>query len=311
MNIKWFVIVNPVAGNGETAQKWHEIEEELNIHKFDFKAVFSEYKSHESELAQSAVEEGYTHIICVGGDGTLHNVVNGLMNSPKSIENIKLGIIPLGTGNDWIKNYGIEKDIKIAIQILKQNKTVYQDIGYLKLDNAKREVYFNNLAGIGFDGYVVYKVNNYKKLGVLAYLAGALVSLAGYKRSHLKIEMNGKTIQTKSLLFLIGLCEYCGGGMKLTKNVNSSDGLFDITSVEKITLIQLVNNLPGLFNGKITRKKFVKTFKTDALKVTVLKGDKAYIQADGELIGVGGFEIKMHKKALQFIVPKIKKLNKS
>jgi len=306
MDIKWFIIVNPVAGNGETAQKWHEIEKELNQQKFDFKVAFSEYKSHEGVLAQSAVEEGYTHIICVGGDGTLHNVVNGLMTCPKSIENVRLGIIPLGTGNDWIKTYNIEKDYQLAIQIIQQNNTIFQDIGYLKLDNTKQEVYFNNLAGIGFDGHVVYKVNNYKKLGFLAYLAGALVSLAGYKKARLKIEMNGTTIQTKSLLFLIGLCEYCGGGMKLTKNVHPSDGLFDITSVEKITLFQLIRNIQGLFSGKITNKKFVKSYKTEALKVTVLEGDTAYIQADGELIGVGGFELKMHKKALQFIVPKSK-----
>ena len=306
MDIKWFVIVNPVAGNGETAQKWHEIEEELKQQKFDFKVAFSEYKSHEGVLVQSAVEEGYTHIICVGGDGTLHNVVNGLMNCAKNTKHVKLGIIPLGTGNDWIKTYNIEKDYKIAIQILKQNHSVFQDIGFLKLDNSKQEVYFNNLAGIGFDGHVVYKVNNYKKLGVLAYLVGALVSIAAYKRTHLKVEMNGTTIETKSLLFLMGLCEYCGGGMKLTKNVHTTDGLFDITSVKKITLVQLINNLPGLFNGKITSKKFVKSFKTNALKVTVLKGDKAYIQADGELIGTGGFELKMHAKALQFIVPKSK-----
>jgi len=306
MNIKWFVIVNPVAGNGETAQKWNEIEEELNHQKFDFKVAFSEYKSHEGVLAQSAIEEGYTQIICVGGDGTLHNVVNGLMNCPQNSKNVKLGIIPLGTGNDWIKTYNIEKDYKLAIQILKQNNTVFQDIGFLKLEKSKQEVYFNNLAGIGFDGHVVYKVNNYKKLGFLAYLAGALVSITGYKRARLKIEMNGKTIQIKSLLFLMGLCEYCGGGMKLTKDINPCDGLFDITSVEKITLVQLIKNLPGLFNGKITNKKFVKNFKTDALKVSVLKGDTAYIQADGELIGVGGFELKIHAKALQFIVPKLK-----
>ncbi|MBL4745605.1 MAG: diacylglycerol kinase family lipid kinase [Flavobacteriaceae bacterium] len=306
MDIKWFVIVNPVAGNGETAQKWHEIEEELKQQKFDYKVAFSEYKSHESVLVQSALEEGYTHIICVGGDGTLHNVVNGLMNSPKSVQQVKLGIIPLGTGNDWIKTYNIEKDYKLAIQILKNNNAVFQDIGFLKLDNSKQHVYFNNLAGIGFDGYVVHKVHHYKKMGVLAYLVGALVSIAGYKRAHLKIEMNGSTMHLKSLLFLMGLCEYCGGGMKLTKKVDPSDGLFDITSVEKITFLQLVTNLTGLFNGNITQKKFVKNFKTDALKVTLLKGDKAYIQADGELIGIGGFELKMHAKALQFIVPKPK-----
>lgn len=306
MDIKWFVIVNPVAGNGKTAQKWHEIEEELNLQKLDYKVVFSEYKSHEGVLVQSAVEEGYTHIICVGGDGTLHNVVNGLMTSTENIKNVKLGIIPLGTGNDWIKTYNIEKEYKIAIQTIKKNHCVFQDIGFLKLDNSKQEVYFNNLAGIGFDGHVVHKVNNYKKLGFLAYLVGALISIAGYKRARLKIEINGTTFESKSLLFLMGLCEYCGGGMKLTKKVDPSDGLFDITSVKKISIVQLVTNLPGLFNGKITNKKFVKNFKTDALKVTVLKGDKAYIQADGELIGVGGFELKMHKKALQFIVPEIK-----
>ena len=306
MDIKWFVIVNPVAGNGETAQKWHEIEEELNQQKFDFEVVFSEYKSHEGILAKDAIANGYTHIICVGGDGTLHNVVNGLMTSSDAISKVKLGIIPLGTGNDWIKNYGIEKDIKKAIQVLKQGCSVLQDIGFIRLENSKQEVYFNNLAGIGFDGHVVNKVNTFKKLGFLAYLAGALVSLVGYKKSKLAIEFNGKTIYKTSLLFLIGLCKYSAGGMQLTQNSNPTDGLFDISSVEKISLVQLISNISNLFNGKIVEKNFVENYKTDHLKITVLDNSVAYIQADGELIGVGSFEVEMRPKAVQFFVPLVK-----
>ena len=306
MEIQWFVIVNPVAGNGKTAQKWHEIEKELKHQKFDFKVTFSEYKSHESILVKEAIATGYTHIICVGGDGTLHNVVNGLMTSTDPISQVKLGIIPLGTGNDWIKTYGIEKEYKNAIQVLKNCHSILQDIGFITLENSQQEVYFNNIAGIGLDGHVVNKVNAFKKLGFLAYLAGAIVSLVGYKKSKLAIEFNGKTIYKTSLLFLIGLCKYSAGGMQLTQHANPTDGLFDVSSVENITFFQLLSNLSNLFNGKIVEKYFVENYKTDRLKITVLDRSIAYIQADGELIGTGSFNIEIRPKALQFIVPFVK-----
>ncbi|WP_372768261.1 diacylglycerol kinase family protein [Lutibacter sp.] len=305
MNTKWFVIINPTSGNGAAKKKWIPIYNELKKQQFNFDFSFTEHKNHSFEILKKALKQGITKFICVGGDGTLHTIVNGILSlNPVNISEIKLGIIPIGTANDWVRTYNISKDYKKAIQTLKAEFTVKQDIGKLLIHENNTTIYFNNLAGIGFDGYVVNKVHHYKNLGFLAYLTGAIVSLTSYKKSTLKIIFNKIKIEEKTLMLLMGICKYSGGGMQLTKNINPTDGLFDISHINKISLITLLINIGGLFNGKITHHKLVKSYKTSKLKITVLDTQKTYIQADGELVGMGSFEAEILPKALHFIVAK-------
>lgn len=305
MGDKWFVIINPTSGNGAAKKQWILIYNELKKQQLDFDYSFTEYKKHTEALLKTALENGTTKFICVGGDGTLHTMVNGIMNlKPQNISVVKLGIIPVGTANDWIKTYKISNDYKKAIQIIKAEFTIKQDIGKLFIYENNSTVYFNNLAGIGFDAYVVNKVQKFKYLGFLAYLTGALLSIASYKKSTLKIEFNNIEIKEKTLMLLIGICKYCGGGMQLTQNANQIDGLFDISHINKVSLITLLGNIGGLFNGNITHHKLVKNYKTSQLKITVLDTQKTFIQADGELVGSGSFEVEMISNTLNFIVPK-------
>ena len=307
MQDKWFVIVNPASGNGAAKKKWKHINNELIKQKFDFDFKFSEYKNHSSKLVKKVLKQNFTKIICVGGDGTLHNILNGILSlNLTNIYEIKIGIIPIGTGNDWVKNYAISTNYKKAIAILKNENTVSQDIGKITILSTNNIVYFNNLAGIGLDGFVVNKVNNYKKLGTLAYIVGALVSLTSYKKPTLKIELNKKVISGKTLMLLIGLCKYSGGGMQLTKNSNPTNGLFDISYIQKINLVTILSNIKGLFNGNITNHKLVNNYKTSSIKIQVLDTEKTYIQADGELIGSGNFSVELLPKAIHFIVPLLK-----
>ncbi|NEW79083.1 MAG: diacylglycerol kinase family lipid kinase [Gelidibacter sp.] len=304
MSVKWFVIINPTSGNGAAKKQWNPIYNELKKQQFDFYFSFTEHKKHSFELIEKALKQGITKFICVGGDGTLHTILNGILSlNPVNISAIKLGIIPIGTANDWIKTYNISKDYKKAIQTIKAEFTIKQDIGKLLIYENNSTVYFNNLAGIGFDGYVVHKVHQFKYLGFIAYLTGALLSIASYKKSRLEIKFNNLVIKEKTLMLLIGICNYSGGGMQLTKNANPTDGLFDISHINKITLITLIKNIGGLFNGNITNHKLVKNYKTSKLKITDLDAQKPFIQADGELVGSGSFEAEIISGALNFIVP--------
>ena len=304
MSHKWFVIVNPTSGNGAAKKQWPLIYNELKNKEIKFEFYFTEHKTHAEELVQNAINNGFTKLISVGGDGTLHTIVNGLLNlNPSNISEIKIGIIPIGTGNDWVKTYGISKEYKKAIEIIKDEHTTKQDIGKINLTKENKTVYFNNLAGIGFDGYVVNKVHKFKNLGSLAYLSGALVSLFSYKKPLLEITFNNIILKSKTLLLFIGICNYCGGGMQLTKNPNPADGLFDISFVKNITLLQLLVNIPSFFNGKITNHKIVENYKTSVLKIKVLDSQETYIQADGELIGTGDFSVTLIPNALTFVVP--------
>lgn len=305
MNTKWFVIVNPTSGNGASKKKWPLIFNELKQQQFNFEFKLTTHKFHAENLVQNAINKGFKKFISVGGDGTLHAIVNGILSSNTiNILEINIGIIPIGTGNDWVKTYNISKNYKEAIQVIKTENTVQQDIGKITLKPKNTVIYFNNLAGIGFDGYVVNKVHKYKNLGSLAYLTGALVSIFSYKKPLLEIKFNNTILKNTTLLLLIGICKYCAGGMQLTKNPNTKDGFFDISFVKNITLFQIITNIPGLFNGKITNKKIVENYKTNALEIKVLNKYKTYIQADGELIGSGDFTVELIPNAINFIIPK-------
>ncbi|MDX1829622.1 MAG: diacylglycerol kinase family lipid kinase [Lutibacter sp.] len=302
---EWFVIVNPVSGNGKAKRKWQSIYNELKKQEFKFTYAFTEYEKHSIKLIENAIKHGITKFICVGGDGSLHHIVNGIFHHSDTIniKVIKIGIIPVGTGNDWIKTYGISKNYKKAIEIIKKENIFLQDIGKITLANKNKVVYFNNLAGIGFDAHVVNYVHKFKHLGFIAYLVSTLFSIVNYKRSLLEIKFNNKIIKQSSLLFLIGICKYSGGGMQLTNYISSSDGKFDITYLDKINLVTILKHITKLFNGKVTDLNFVKSYTSSKAFVRVLDTNKTLIQADGEIIGTGDFEVKILPKALQFIIP--------
>jgi YegS/Rv2252/BmrU family lipid kinase len=303
MNTHWFVIINPTSGNNKYKKHIQKILVALKSNQILFHHQFTEYQKHEIELVQNAISNGYRKIISVGGDGTLHHIVNGIMSQKLINPNkIKVGVFPTGTGNDWVKTYGITNNILKNIDIIKQEKTILQDIGNIYLEKDTSIVYFNNLAGIGFDGHVVSYINKYKKLGALSYLVGAVVGLSTYKPIDLKITLNNTKIITNSLMVLIGLCNYSGGGMKLTKNPNSTDGLFDISIINNIHIFTLLINILKLYNGKIVDHKKVTTYTSNKIKVEILNDQLPFIQADGELISSSNFEVSILPKAIQFVV---------
>ncbi len=303
MNTHWYVIINPASGNKRFKKKIPTLLNLLSIHNIEHTYGLTEYSEYEFELVQNAIKEGYRKIISVGGDGTLHHIVNGIMSQNDVNSNeIKVAVIPTGTGNDWVKTYGITNNILKSIELIKQEKTILQDIGKVTLENKKEPIYFNNLTGIGFDGHVVNYINKYKKLGSLAYIVGALMGFSTYKSSEFKIVFNNQEIVTKSLMTLIGICNYSGGGMQLTKNPNSTDGLLDISIIKDINIGTVLLNILKLYNGKIVDHKKVTTYKTNKINLTINDTSKPFIQSDGELITSSNFEISIVPKAIQFVI---------
>jgi YegS/Rv2252/BmrU family lipid kinase len=299
---KWFVVINSTSGNGAAKKLWPKIEQLLLTYLFNFEYAFTTHQKHSIKLTQNAINQDFINIISIGGDGTLHNIVNGIMSQDKvASTNITVGVIAIGTGNDWVKTYGIPKDIESAIQIIKNGNTTQQDIGKIELlkQNNSR-IYFNNLAGAGFDGLVVSKVGKYKHFGPLAYLVGTTMGLFAFRNFKTEVLINSKTISSTTLMVLIGLCKYSGGGMRLTKTPNPSDSLFDVTLAENFSKWDIVKNIPNLFNGSIVNFKKVQTFKTKSITVKILQEDEPFIQADGELIGSGDFRITLLPNAFSF-----------
>jgi diacylglycerol kinase (ATP) len=296
----WFLIVNPNAGNKNFKKSWNKIKYLLKLKNIQYSFAITQYTKHETILIKEVIKKGYRNIISVGGDGTLHHVVNGIMTQRyiKTSE-IKLGIIPLGTGNDWIKTYNIPNSIEKSIDIIKKNSTIFQDIGCITLQNGKKE-YFNNLGGIGYDGYVVKNLNYLKKIGSLAFLLSGLYSLFSYKKTKYSIYIKNKTIQEKCLMIIFGICKYSGGGLRITENPNPTDGLLDITIVKDISFFDVLINLPKLYNGTIVHHKKVDNYKVKDVKI--INNYNSIIEADGEIIGNDSLNVSIHDKAVQFFI---------
>ena len=301
MSNPWFIIANPIAGNRKFSIQWKEIQQLLNNKNIDYSFAFTQFSKHEIELAQNAIQQGFRNIISVGGDGTLHHVVNGIMlQRYVKTSDITIGVIPLGTGNDWIKTYNIPNDVEKAIEIIHHKKTILQDIGVIKTKN-KSKTYFNNVAGLGYDGYIVHKLKTLKHFGSIAYLLSGLAGLFFYKKTVFKITFNNKSIETNCLMALIGICKFSGGGMQFTKDVNTADGLFDITIAKNLNIFDLLVNIKKLYNGNIVHHKKVETYKTKLITV-IPQTSKPYIQADGELIGTGKVSFKIISRAINFVI---------
>ena len=299
----FFIVVNPSSGNTNFKKSWKTITQFLKLKNINFSYSFTEYRKHEVILVDKAIKQGYRNIISVGGDGTLHHVVNGIMKQRYiKTSKIKLGIIPLGTGNDWIKTYNIPNSIEKSIDIIITKTTILQDIGCIKLSNGKKE-YFNNLAGIGYDGYVVKNLNYLKRIGSLAFIVSGLYSLFFYKKKKYEIKINNLSLNKKCLMILVGLCKYSGGGLQITKDPNPFDGLLDITVVKDFSFFELLFNIPNLYNGKIVYHKKVTNYKTKKIIVKNISNTSSLIEADGEIIGINSFNISIFTKAIQFIIP--------
>jgi len=296
----WFVIANPVAGNRNFSKRWKEIQQLLKNKNLDYSFAFTQFSKHEIELVQNAIQKGFRNIISVGGDGTLHHVVNGIMKQRYvKTSDITIGVIPLGTGNDWIKTYNIPNSITKAIEIISKKHTIVQDIGVLKTTDVI--TYYNNVAGLGYDGYIVSKLKALKKFGKISYVFAGIYGLLFYKKNVFKIIIDTKVIEEVCLMTVFGICKFSGGGMQFTEKVDSTDGLLDITMVKNLSFLNLILNLPKLYSGKIVQHKKVVTFKTNELTI-IPKKSNTFIQADGELIGTGSVSVSIVKNAIQFVV---------
>lgn len=297
----WYLIYNPVSGGGTKATRLQHILDLLEEYDLPYKYIKTTYPHQEKQLVQKAIKEGFVKFICVGGDGTLHHMVNGIMSQNLVSSNlVKLAVIPTGTGNDWVKHYNIPHSPEKAISLLIKNRVIYQDIGKISLTGKIDPVYFNNAAGIGFDAYVVKHLKHYRKWGKAAYLTAALKGFGSYSPGKASFTWNNSSENSSFFMISIGICKYSGGGMQLTDFKNHQPGLFDISFFKSVSFLRIIYNIFYLYKGRITELNEVQCSQSDTFRIDHNK--TSLIQADGELIGPGEAEFSIIPKAIQFII---------
>jgi len=286
---EWFVIVNPNAGNGKGRKDWTRIADLLEKNDITFNMKPTERKGHATEFTRELIAGGYRKIISVGGDGTLNEIVNGLFTQnhcpPKDLI---LSIIPVGTGNDWGRMFGIPLIYEGAVKVIKEGKLMLHDIGMISYYNGEEKHirYFINIAGLGFESLVVSKTNKQKDKGMsnkAIYFYNLLSSLITYRNTIADITIDGKSIRSKVFSINVGNGRYCGGGMRQTPDAVPDDGLLDITVIKEMGRIEIIRNLRLLYDGTILSHPKVDGYRSNNLKVT--SDSLLYLEADGESLG--------------------------
>lgn len=303
---KYYIIVNPNAGKGNALKKWPQIKASLRKSGLVFKYEFTEEPGQCINIVKTRLNESYRRFLCVGGDGTLNEILNAIfVQDSVPASDIYLGLIPMGTGNDWRKYYILSDNIEEVIKRIAENNCVKQDVGELEYsqNGLRQKAYFINIAGLGFDSVVVKNTNKMKERGnrsKSAYLIALLKSLFIYKPWQLKINIGDKCLEGKFLSVSIGNGKYSGSGMIQTPDAIIDDGMFDVTVYNKIPKIRIILNVKNLYNGKILSIKGVNSYRAASLKIE--SDMEIFAETDGEIIGDGPYNIKIIPKALNVIV---------
>jgi len=308
-NTEWLVIVNPNAGRRRCEKDWPEISRIITAANIRFKSIFTQHRIHAIRMARKFVEMGYKHIIVVGGDGTMNEVVNGIFTQAKKPSNsVTVGMIPVGTGNDWGRMFGIPSDYQGAVDVIKKEMTFLQDVAWVKFiqHGLEKNRYFANMAGMGYDALVAEKTNKQKdagKAGPMSYFINIFSSLLSFRETQIEVQIDGKDVLKAPVFSMnVGICKYNGGGMMQLPFAVPDDGNLDITVITKLNRFNVVKNVRKLYDGSFTKLPQVKTFSGKSISIN--SKPEVYMEADGESLGHSPFRFGILPKSLRIITGK-------
>jgi YegS/Rv2252/BmrU family lipid kinase len=302
----YLVIINPNAGRRKGQKDWTRISGLLHEAGIHYKAVFTQAQRHAIDITVSHIENGYKKLIVVGGDGTMNEVVNGIFLQKRfPTSDISLGMITVGTGNDWGRMFNIPRGYREAISTIKINNSFVQDAGVVNYFHGEQQNcrYFVNIAGIGFDALVVSKTNKLKKdgkSGPFVYLKSIIISLIKYRHTYTKIKIDSHLISNNVFNISIGICKYNGGGMMQLPDAVADDGLFDVTVINKISKFDVILNLKRLYNGTITQHPLVETYKGKSIMID--SEPVIHLETDGETLGHSPFTFEIIPRSIRVVV---------
>ena len=309
---RWIAIVNPNAAGAKLEKDWPLIHKLLKDSDISIDARFTTHRYHAVELTVTALREGYRHIISVGGDGTLHEVVNGLFIQKEiPVSEVTVAIIPAGSGNDWGRMYGIPSDYASAIEIIRNQKTILQDIGKITYtDSGVRSAqYMVNVAGVGLDASICKHCNHAKNKGKssrLSYIKASFVALFFRKSINSEIVIDNKTLyKGKIFSTALGVGRYSGGGMKQLPDALCDDGLLNIMVAKSLPKVKFITHFKKLFSGGIysIREVLHDTFRHLEIRSDV----DELIEVDGEIVGTTPLEMDVIPCALRVVVGQIER----
>lgn len=271
------IIYNPTAGREAFQRHIGEVLEKLENAGYETSCHATTGEGDATEAAKQAVERGFDAIIAAGGDGTLNEVVAGISPFDKRP---KIGLIPMGTTNDFARALKIPRDIDDALDIIIRGETIPVDVGLMN------DRHFINIAGGGRVTELTYDVPSKLKtmLGQLAYYLKGIEMLPSINSSHVKIEYDGEVFDDEAMLFLIGLTNSVGGFEKLAPESSLNDGKFTLLILKKCNIAEFIRIVTLALRGEHLDDPLVISSKAE--KITVTSPEKVLLNLDGEYGGV-------------------------
>ena len=303
---KTVFIINPHAGNGSTGSTWPFIEALAKDRLGSFEACMTKRPGEAAIFAKNAAAKKARLLVCVGGDGTLNEVVNGIMMNAESIRsNVTLGFIPNGTGCDFARTVSIPHDVEQAMDLIVSGHTRSIDLGVLFFKNHKgrdRCRYFHNIASFGLGGEVSQRVNRTTKtLGpFVSFMWATLISIFLYGKKKIRISVNDD-YKKEMIIWNVAAAngQYHGGGMWVAPDASVCDDLLNVTIVGDLTIPEVFLNLSKLYNGRIY--DIDKVIALTGKKVAAISDDRVLLEVDGEQPGMLPVVVKTVPGALNII----------
>ncbi len=320
--VRYAAIINPIAGGGRALRGWRALRE--IIHRTgELEEYYTEYPGHATEVARVLTRKSYTMAIAVGGDGTIHEVINGLMeeNGDGHYVGPLFATLPLGRGNDFARTFQLAMDPgeAWAYQTNGRVKGRLIDIGRVEPDQGAGS-YFVNMCGAGFDADSAAVANRLPRGlgGALPYVVGVLVNFIRLRNRALEVRLRGAervsafsppgwapagpdldgnlVLSDAFLLTSIGIGKYLGGGMMLLPHADPTDGMLDVMVARRVGRARLLRILPGIFRGEHLGEPEVSYYR--AREVEILAPENTHIHADGDPVGTGGATVRVIPKVL-------------
>lgn len=270
MKTKTVVVVNPISGVGKQKKIETLLKENLNQDLFDYTVRYTEHIHHGTEIAREAVDQGYDCVVAVGGDGSVNDVAQGLKDS-----GVTMGIIPCGSGNGLARSLKIPLSPASAIKLLNQRNEHFIDS--IVINDKYISV---NAAGVGFDAYIARLMKAAKTRGFAAYTNLILREYASYQSNSYHLTVDGRTLERSAWFIAVANGRQFGYNLSVAPKANLSDGLIDISIIDKIPLDHILITAPMAFMNLLDHSQHAEMFRAKEL---VIEGNvHKWVNIDGE-----------------------------
>lgn len=301
----WYIIANPTSGGGAVQKCWPAIEQLLQELGFSYSVHFTECAGHATRLAEDAILNGQRHLLGIGGDGTNHEIANGILGQTcvPSAE-VTYALLPVGTGNDWARTYRLAGNPRQRLEQILLGETVLQDAGlvtyYQAGQPAKR--YFVNVAGLAYDGYIGQQMAQHRVTKRWQYLLLVAKYLFQYRLKKARISYDDREVEDYFYTINVGICRYSGGGMQFVPQAVPDDGLFALTFARRLQKWEVLLQTRRFYNGTLLEHPKVEGCQARSVRIEAAGAEPTLLEADGEFLGETPVAFMLLEKALRIVV---------